>query len=240
MGQLRGVLFDVDGTLVDSNDAHARAWVDALAEFGRSVLFGRVRPLIGMGGDKLLPIVAGISATEGDGKRIAERREQIFAERYLPEVTAFPGTRELLARLRQEGFRLGVASSSKEDMLRRLLAVAGAEDLLEATTSSDDAESSKPDPDIVEAALRRLKEPRERTVLVGDTPYDVEAARRARIGAIALRCGGWKDADLRGALAVYDGPADLLARFADSPLAPSATVKTAGPGRGPAPARRDA
>jgi HAD superfamily hydrolase (TIGR01549 family) len=222
MGSIRAVIFDVDGTLVDSNDAHARAWVDALAEFGRSVPFDRVRPLIGMGGDKVLPIIAGVSSEDDMGKQIADRREQIFAERYLPQIQPFPGARELLVRLRQESFRLAVASSSKEDMLRRLLAIVGAEDLLEAKTSSDDAESSKPDPDIVDAALRRLGEPRDRTVMVGDTPYDVAAAGRARIASIAFRCGGWPDRELQGAAAIYDGPADLLAQFETSVLAAAA------------------
>src|SRR5438045_8665248 len=154
MGSLRGVIFDMDGTLVDSNDAHARAWVDALAEFGRSVPFDRVRPLIGMGGDKVLPIIAGVSSEDDMGKQIADRREQIFAERYLPQIQPFPGARELLVRLRQESFRLAVASSSKEDMLRRLLAIVGAEDLLEAKTSCDDAESFKPESATMERDLR--------------------------------------------------------------------------------------
>jgi len=222
MGYFRGVIFDVDGTLVDSNDSHALAWVDALAEFGYSVPFERVRPLIGMGGDKVLPIVAGISSKDDKGKQIAERREQVFAERYLPEVRPLPGAPELLARLREERFRLGVASSSKEDMLRRLLAIVGGEDLLGAATSSDDADKSKPDPDIVEAALGRLGEPRDRVVMIGDTPYDVAAAIRARIACIAFRSGGWKDRDLQGAVAIYDGPAGLLAQFQNSALSPAA------------------
>jgi len=219
MGEVRGVILDVDGTLVDSNDAHARAWVDALAESGRQVPFARVRPLIGMGGDKVLPILARLSAEEGEGKRIAERREEIFAARYLPEVRALPGARELLARMKDEGLRLAVASSSKEDMLRRLLRLVGAEDVLDAATSSDDADRSKPDPDIVAAALERLGEPRERAVMIGDTPYDVEAAARARVRSIAFRSGGWDDQALRGAAAIYDGPDDLGRRFEESILA---------------------
>jgi len=219
---IRGVIFDVDGTLVDSNDQHARAWVDALAEAGFQVPYEKVRPLIGMGGDKVLPMLTGIEADDDRGKRMAERREQIFAERYLPQVRAFPGARDLLVRLRAEGLRLGVASSSKEDMLKRLLALVGAEDLLEATTSSDDAENSKPDPDIVKAALKRLGERPEDVVMIGDTPYDIEAATRAGIKSIGFRSGGWKDPDLRGAAEIYDGPADLMARIDRSMLAPAA------------------
>jgi HAD superfamily hydrolase (TIGR01509 family) len=222
MGPIRGVIFDVDGTLIDSNDGHARAWVDALAEAGHAVPYERIRPMIGMGGDKVLPLVAGLSADDGKGQRIAGRREAIFAERYLPKVKALPGARELLVRLRKEGHRLAVASSSKEDMLQRLLALVGAEDLLEAKTSSDDAENSKPDPDIVTAALERLGEPRDRVVMVGDTPYDVEAARAAGIGAIGFRSGGWTDPGLKGSLAIYDGPADLLQHYDESVLAAAA------------------
>jgi HAD superfamily hydrolase (TIGR01509 family) len=219
---VKGVIFDVDGTLVDSNDAHTRAWVDVLAEFGYQVPYERVRPLIGMGGDKVLPILTGVSADDLQGKRITERREEIFAERYLPHVRPLPGARDLLVRLRKEGLRLAVASSSKEEMLKKLLALVGAEDLLEAKTSSDDAENSKPDPDIVQAALRRLGEPADSVVMVGDTPYDIEAATRAGLKTIAFRCGGWKDTDLRGAFEIYDGPADLLQHLDQSILAAAA------------------
>jgi HAD superfamily hydrolase (TIGR01509 family) len=219
---IRAVIFDVDGTLVDSNDQHARAWVDSLAEAGFPVPYEKIRPLIGMGGDKVLPMLTGIKDDDAKGKRIAERREQIFAERYLPQVRAFPGARELLVRLRAEGLRLAVASSSKEDMLKRLLALVGAEDLLETKTSSDDAENSKPDPDIVKAALHRLGEPHDAVVMVGDTPYDIEAAGRAGIQSIAFRSGGWKDPDLRGAAEIYDGPADLVANIDRSMVAPAA------------------
>jgi HAD superfamily hydrolase (TIGR01509 family) len=221
---IRGVIFDVDGTLVDSNDQHARAWVDALAEAGFPVPYDEVRPLIGMGGDKVLPKLTGLSDEDDKGKHIAERREKIFAAKYLPEVRPLPGARELLVRLRNDGLRLAVASSSKKEMLTKLLSLVGAEDLLEAKTSSDDAENSKPDPDIVQAALRRLGEKKEDTVMIGDTPYDIEAAAGAGIKSIGFRSGGWKDPDLRGAAEIYDGPADLLAKLAQSMLA-RATVE---------------
>jgi HAD superfamily hydrolase (TIGR01509 family) len=219
---VKGVIFDVDGTLVDSNDEHARAWVDGLAEFGYDVPYERVRALIGMGGDKVLPILTDLSADDAKGKRLAERREEIFAERYLPRVRPFPGARELLVRLRDEGLLVAVASSSKKEMLKRLLSLVGAEDLLDAKTSSDDADNSKPDPDIVQAALRRLGESPDGAVMVGDTPYDVEAATGAGLKTIAFRCGGWKDGDLRGAAEIYDGPADLLAHLDQSILAAAA------------------
>ena len=216
---LHTVILDVDGTLVDSNDAHARAWVEALAEHGRTVPFDRVRPLIGMGSDKLLPEVAGVDRESDEGKAIAERRKAIFHERHLPRVRACPGVRELLERMRREGLELVVASSAEREELEPLLERAGAADLTGAETSSDDAERSKPDPDIVRAALERSGRAPDEVLMLGDTPYDLEAAGRAGVGVVALRCGGWGDADLDGAVAVYDDPADLLARFEDSPLA---------------------
>jgi HAD superfamily hydrolase (TIGR01509 family) len=219
MGAIRAVIFDVDGTLVDSNDQHARAWVDALAEMGYQVPYERIRPLIGMGGDKVLPLVAGLSSEDSKGKRIAERRDAIFTERYLPQVRPLPGAHDLLRRLYTEGFRLAVASSSKKDLLERLLTLVGAEDVFEVTTSSDDVDRSKPDPDIVHVALERLREPAADVVMIGDTPYDIEAAAHAHVRAIAFRSGGWKDPDLKGAIEIHDGPLDLLQHFDASVLA---------------------
>ena len=216
---VRGVILDVDGTLVDSNDAHARAWVEALKEGGFDVPFERVRPLIGMGGDKLLPEVTGLAEDHPRVKPIGKRRGAIFKSRYLPSIRAFPGTSELLRRMRDEGLKLAVASSAQPDELEPLLRLAGAAFLLESASSADDVDSSKPDPDVVHAALGRLRLQPAEVLMIGDTPYDVEAASRAGVGAIAFRSGGWDDAALSGALAIYDGAADLLARFAESPLA---------------------
>lgn len=219
MPRLRGVLLDVDGTLVDSNDAHARAWTQALTVFGITVPFGAVRARIGMGGDKLLPEIAGIDADSPEGEAISHRRGEIFQKHFLPSLKPLPGARELLVRLKQEGLRLAVASSAKEEELDGLLRVCGADTLIEASTSSDDAESSKPDPDIIHAALQQISLPAEEVLLLGDTPYDVAAAGGAGVEVVAFRCGGWGDADLAGAIAVYDNPGDLLAHFEPSPFA---------------------
>jgi HAD superfamily hydrolase (TIGR01509 family) len=215
----RCVILDVDGTLVDSNDAHARAWVEAFAEDGFEVPYDTVRRMIGMGGDKLIPGAIGLPAEDPRAERIAERRGEIFRSRHLPTVRPFPRVRELLGHMREQGLELAVASSAKEDELRPLLRLAGAEDLLEATASGSDAGRSKPDPDIVTAALRQLGRAPGEAVMVGDTPYDVEAAARAGLASIAFRSGGWDAEALRGARAVYDGPADLLQRYDGSPLA---------------------
>lgn len=218
MAQLRAVIFDVDGTLVDSNDAHAQAWVDALHEQGYDVPFEQVRPLIGMGGDKLLPKVTGVEKDSDTGKKIDELRQKIFNKKYLPTLQPFPEVRELVQRIQQDGFEIGIASSAKAEELDKLLQVAQIDDLVEHETSSSDADESKPDPDIVQAALDKLGCPAEQVIMVGDTPYDVEASHRAKIGVIAVRCGGWDDKGLQGADAIYDSPADILAHYDQSIL----------------------
>jgi phosphoglycolate phosphatase-like HAD superfamily hydrolase len=212
------VIFDVDGTLVDSNDAHARAWVQAFAERGIPVAYEAVRRAIGMGGDKLMPNVAGIEEDSPKGKAIAGRRAGIFKTAYLPHLRAFPRTRELVLRLKQDRYTLTVASSAKEDELRPLLEIARVADLIPIRASSDDAEKSKPDPDILAAALKRNGCPARAAIMIGDTPYDVEASRRAGIRVVALECGGWSRADLAGAISIYHDPADLLAHYDQSVL----------------------
>ncbi|MDB5336150.1 MAG: ppaX 1 [Planctomycetaceae bacterium] len=214
----KAVLLDVDGTLIDSNDAHAHAWVDALLESNISVEFAVVRRLIGMGGDKLLPKVANIDAESRQGKAISQRRGEIFQSKYLPEIRPFPDVGVLLRRMEQENLILAVASSAKENELDSLLGLFDGKNFIQLTTSSDDVDNSKPDPDIIEVALGRLGHPREAVILLGDTPFDVEASLRAGIRAIALRCGGWSDIDLQGAVQIYDDPADLLIHFDKSPL----------------------
>lgn len=214
----QGVLLDVDGTLVDSNDAHAHAWVKAMSENGYEVPFAKVRRLIGKGGDKLLPEAAGLSADSPSGQAISHRRGEIFRQEFLPSLEPFPAAADLLVRMKQSHLRLAVASSAKKDELGDLLRICGADQLIDAQTSSDDVENSKPDPDIIQSALEQLGLPPAQVILLGDTPYDVEAALRAGVSVVALRCGGWADADLAGAAAIYDNPEDLLRRYANSPF----------------------
>ncbi len=208
MKTVGGILLDIDGTLVESNDAHAHAWVKALAESGQEVTFAAIRPLIGMGGDKLLPEVCGLDAESKEGKKVSDRRSEIFLAEYLPDLKPCRGAKHLLAILKARGLTLAVASSAKEDELGPLLKICGADQVIESATSSDDADESKPDPDILHAAMKKVGLSAAEVVMLGDTPYDVEAARKAKVRVIALRCGGWGDADLK-ADAVYDDPADL-------------------------------
>jgi HAD superfamily hydrolase (TIGR01549 family) len=204
------VLFDVDGTLVDSNAAHAESWAQALREHGVQVDAARVRPLIGKGGDKLLPDVAGVEEDSPQGKAVSQRKKEIFGK-MLPFLQPTRGARALVQFLRDRGVNLVIATSAGEQEMHAILERAGVADLIPQRTSKDDAEESKPDPDIVHAALRRAGARADRAVMIGDTPYDIEAARRANVPAIALRCGGyWTDDRLGGAIAVADDPEALL------------------------------
>jgi HAD superfamily hydrolase (TIGR01509 family) len=215
---LRTVLLDIDGTLVDSNDAHARAWVGSLAAHGYVVPFEQVRPLIGKGGDKILPQLVGLDPESSEAERMSETRSELFLQE-LPTLRPTPGARALLERLIAEGLELVVATSAKAEEVRALLEQAGVSDLIQLASSSDDADRSKPDPDIVQAALRKSGSQALHSAMIGDTPYDIEASSRARVPTIALRCGGgWGDDALAGAVAIYDDPADLLAHFDESPL----------------------
>jgi HAD superfamily hydrolase (TIGR01509 family) len=213
------VILDVDGTLIDSNDAHARAWVDAFAAHGVTVAFAPIRRAIGMGGDKLMPIVSGIEEDSDEGQAIREYRKRRFKDHYLPGLAPFDGVRALVERMAADGFTLVVASSAGDSELGPLLKQAGVADLLPARTSSDDAERSKPDPDIVAAALKHSKCPPDAAVMLGDTPYDIEAATRAGIQVVALESGGWTREELGGAAEVYASPSDLLRQFDTSLIA---------------------
>jgi phosphoglycolate phosphatase-like HAD superfamily hydrolase len=218
MSRYRVAVLDVDGTLIDSNDAHARAWEEVGREFGIEIPFARVRPLIGMGGDRVLPMLTGMDEGDPRGERLTERRGEIFRERHLPTLRPFPGARALLERMRGDGLSLVVATSASEDDLKALLEAAGVDDLVEEATSAGDIDRSKPSPDVVAAAVGKAGRPPHEVVMLGDTPYDVQACVAAGVDCIALRSGGWSDADLAGAVAVYADPAELLARYAQSPL----------------------
>jgi phosphoglycolate phosphatase-like HAD superfamily hydrolase len=203
---LQAVILDVDGTLVDSNDAHARAWCDAFHALGFRAALPVVRGLIGMGGDKLIPRVTGLGADTRAGKEVARLRGAIFLDDYLEDVRAFRGSRRLVEVLLERGLRVAIASSSELRERDALLEIAGVAELLRRSESSTDAEKSKPDPDVVHAGLARRRVAKARVLLVGDTPYDVQAAAIAGVRTIALRCGGWDDDELAGALAIHDGP----------------------------------
>jgi phosphoglycolate phosphatase-like HAD superfamily hydrolase len=215
---IRGALLDIDGTLLDSNDAHAASFADALAEQGRQVSPTQLKSLIGMGGDNLLPAL-GIDPSSKVGKTVSRRKQEIFGARYLPRLHPFPATRDLLDHMKARGLALVVATSAKGDELQALLRATGVEDLIDAQSTSSDARKSKPAPDIVEAAIARSQLPRAELMMLGDTPYDVEAGTRAGVPVVGVLAGGWPASELFGAVAIYQDAADLLANYADSPFA---------------------
>jgi phosphoglycolate phosphatase-like HAD superfamily hydrolase len=220
MARIRAVLFDIDGTLLDSNDAHAHAWVEALRGHGHDVPFERVRSKIGMGGDKLLADLIQIDDESTLAKGIQATRASIMKAAHLPDLGPFHGSRVLVDMLRSRGLACVAVSSASEDDISDLLRAAGVADLMDDVICADDADRSKPDPDLVQVALDRLEIFADEAIMLGDTPYDIEAASRANVMTIAFRCGGyWSDEDFHGAVAIFDDPADLAANLDHSPLA---------------------
>ncbi len=217
----RAVIFDVDGTLVDSVDLHARAWQEAFRRFGFDLPFDRVRRQIGKGSDTLIPSLLPPEDSERHHKALSKFRDEHFQATYLRAVRPFPMVRELFERCRRHGLDVVLASSGKEREVEHYTRLAGIRGLFQDRTSADDADRSKPHPDIFEAALKDLGSPDPaEVVVVGDTPYDAEAAAKAGMRTVGLLCGGFPEADLRaaGCAAVYRDPADLLADFDRSPL----------------------
>jgi HAD superfamily hydrolase (TIGR01509 family) len=217
----RAALFDVDGTLVDTNDLHAAAWREAFLHFGIDLPHEEIRRHVGKGGDNLIPsLLAGVDA--GRRKEMEKHRSELFRRDYLPRATPFPAVRDLFVRLAEDGVAIILASSSNADEVDFYLGLAGVADLVSATTSKDDVERSKPCPDIFEAAMAKLAPlGRDQAIVVGDSPWDVKAACRAGLRTIGFRCGGFPDEALTeaGACDLYDGPRDLLARYSSSVFA---------------------
>ena len=217
---IKAVIFDVDGTLVDSVDAHAKTWLEAFAKFGHVFEFGAVRSQIGKGGDQLMPVFLSVAEIETRGKAIEEHRARLLKEYYLPGIEGFPQVRQLFQRLQADGIKTVLASSAKGEELRSYKEKAGISDLVEEETSSDDAERSKPHGDIFEAALAKLPgvSPHD-AVVVGDTPYDAEAAAKAGLSTIGVLGGAFSEKELRqaGCIAIFANPADLLYRYKEAP-----------------------
>ena len=217
---LRAALFDVDGTLVDTNDLHTAAWRAAFLHFGHDFPLTAIREQVGKGGDNLIPALLPESG-EDLREEIDAFRGELFKRDYLPRAVPFPGVRALFERLVEDGVRIVLASSSSGTEVDFHLNLIGCSDLVSAVTTRDDVESSKPCPDIFAAALAKVAPVRtEEAIVVGDTPWDVKAASRAGLRTLAFRSGGFEEAQLRdaGAAFVYDGAHDLLARYDSSPF----------------------
>ena len=218
---IEAVIFDIDGTIVDSVDLHAKAWQRTFAKFGKDILLEAIRSQIGKGADQLLPVYFSKQELEQFGEAMEIYRGELFKKEYLPKVKGFPKVRELFQRIKQDKNQIALASSAKKDELKRYKEIAQIDDLIESETSSDNVERSKPCPDIFEAALKQLGNVTpDKVIVVGDTPYDAAAAAEANLKSIGLLCGGWTEPQLRraGCIAIYRDPADLLARYEESPL----------------------
>jgi phosphoglycolate phosphatase-like HAD superfamily hydrolase len=225
------VLFDVDGTLIDSNDLHATAWREAFLHFNVDLPLELIRTQIGKGGDNLIPSLLPPDLVERCQKDIESFRGDLFKRDYLPRVVPFPGVRALFERIVADGKRIVLATSAKADELHFHLGVIGASDFVAASTSKDDVAHSKPDPDIFAAALAKVPPlGADEVIVVGDTPYDMEAAARIGVRTIGFRSGGFPEQVLRaaGAAEIYDGPADLLARYDESMLATNCHPRESG------------
>ena len=209
------ILFDVDGTLIDSNDLHASAWREAFGHFGFDIPFEDIRGQIGKGGDNLIPTLLP-DVPEERRDEMESFRGELFKRDYLPRVVPFAGVRALFERLKSDGRKIVLASSATGPEIAFHVGVIGGEDLVDATTSADDVEHSKPCPDIFAAALDKVRPlGREETAVVGDSPFDVIAAKKLGLRVIAVRSGGFPDELLReaGADEIYDGPEDLLRNY---------------------------
>ena len=210
-------ILDVDGTLVDTNYHHALAWYRAFRRNGILLPLWRIHRHVGMGGDQLVGALAGdeVDAEHGDDIRAAEK--ELYGE-LIAEVEPLPGARELMVGLKRRGSTVVLASSAKEDEIDAYLELLGARELADAWTSSADVEETKPEPDLVRAAL--AKAGAERAVMVGDTTWDCEAAAKAGIDTIAVLTGGFAEAELReaGAVSVFDSVDDLRRRLDETPL----------------------
>lgn len=220
--RIKAVVFDIDGTLLDSVDLHARAWVEAFAHFGIETEEAEVRRQIGKGGDQLLPVFVDAERLAREGEAIESYRSDLFKRDYLSQAKPFPAVRALLSHVRDAGQTVALASSGKADEVENYQKILGITDLVDVVTTSDDADRSKPHPDIFEAVLGKLPGlPKEAVMVIGDTPYDAQAAARAGLSTIGVLCGGFPEAELSaaGCVAIYRDPQDLLDGYACSPLA---------------------
>ena len=213
---MRAFIFDVDGTLVDSNELHVDSWDRAFRKFGKQFPREALRAQIGKGSDQYLPEFLTPDEIDRFGKELDEYRSELFRKEYLPRVRPFPKVRELFQRIRDDHKRIVLASSGKKADTEYYVKILKIENLIEGYISGDDADNSKPAPDIFAASLKKLGDisPAD-AVTVGDTRFDIEAAAKAGLKTIAFLCGGTPESVLReaGAVAIYRDPADFLAHY---------------------------
>ena len=214
-----GVLFDLDGTLVDTTYLHAVTWWEALRRADHDVPMSIIHHAIGMGADKILDSLLGEDRDRDEDGKLSDAHAVLYST-YWERLRPLPGATELLRACAAAGLRVVLASSAKERELRALRAALAADDVVDVATGASDAKESKPAPDILEVALERAGLSADDVVLVGDSVWDVRAAERLGIPCVGVTCGGTSAEELTraGAVAVYRDPADLLATLDESPL----------------------
>jgi HAD superfamily hydrolase (TIGR01509 family) len=215
---VEAALLDVDGTLIDSNYHHALAWYRAFRRHDIVLPLWRVHRAVGMGGDQLVPALVGPELDKEKGDDIRAARDEIYTGGLIDEVAALEGAHELIAELKDRGLQVVLASSSPRDELERYLDLLDARELADAWTTKDDVEATKPEPDLILAALEKAQT--ESAVMVGDTPWDVEAASKAGVETLCVITGGWSKQELReaGAIAVFESVDELRQRLEETPL----------------------
>jgi HAD superfamily hydrolase (TIGR01509 family) len=210
-----GVLFDVDGTLVDTNYLHALAWSRALSDAGEWAPMNAIHRLIGMGGDQLVPELLGHECPEATAARPRRYKE------LLGDVRAFPGAAQLLRRLHDTGLIVVLATSAPDDELQVLRKILDADDAIDAQTTADDIDESKPSPEVFLTAMKASSIDPKRALAIGDSVWDVQAARAAAIGCIAVESGGFSQHELSeaGSRHVYRDVKEILDQYLTGPLA---------------------
>jgi HAD superfamily hydrolase (TIGR01509 family) len=213
----RAVLLDVDGTLIDANYQHALAWYRAFRANGLVMPIWKIHRHVGMGGDQLVPALIGEEADAEKGEDIRETRKEIYEE-LIEEVAPLDGAHELIADLKERGRTAVLASSAPEKEIDHYLDLLEARDLADGWTTDDDVEATKPEPDLVRAALVMART--DEAVLVGDTPWDIESARKSGIETITVITGGYSEQELRdaGAVGVYESVQELRAHLEEPPF----------------------
>jgi HAD superfamily hydrolase (TIGR01509 family) len=189
---LQALLFDIDGTLVDTNDLHARCWIEAFQHFGKHFEYDVVRHQIGKGGDLLVPDLLNAKEMRTFGEKLKNYRTDLYKKSYMENAKPFDGAKQTLEALHARGIRIALASSSNEDEVEYYTQLLGVENLIAGSTSKKDAEHSKPSPEIFRAALERTGADEARTFAVGDTPYDILAAHRIPLPIVAVLSGGFE------------------------------------------------
>jgi HAD superfamily hydrolase (TIGR01509 family) len=209
-------IFDIDGTLVDSNELHVDSWDRAFRRFGKEFPREKLRAQIGKGSDQYLPEFLTPAEIDRFGEELDDYRSDLFRKEFLPQVRPFPKVHELFQRIRDDHKRIVLASSGKKADTKYYIDLLKVDNLIDGYVSGDDADNSKPAPDIFAASLKKLRGISSAdAVTVGDTKFDIEAAAKAGLKTIAFLCGGTSESALRvaGAVAIYRDPADFLVHY---------------------------